>query len=135
PGFRSVEGGPDFRGAIVQIGDGPARAGDIEVDLRPGGWRAHGHDRNPTFRNVILHVIWDGDRAAASAPPALRLRQALDAPLGELSLWLGGETPQSLPENLRGQCSAPLKGLAAEQMAALLHEAAQVRLQSKAAWF
>ena len=24
PGFRSVEGGPDFRGAMVQIGDGSA---------------------------------------------------------------------------------------------------------------
>src|SRR6266446_854833 len=34
PGFRSVEGGPDFRCAVVQIGDGPARSGDVEVDLR-----------------------------------------------------------------------------------------------------
>src|SRR6266568_4870785 len=34
PGFRSVEGGPDFRGAVVQVGDGPARTGDVEVDLR-----------------------------------------------------------------------------------------------------
>src|ERR1041384_1564497 len=30
PGFRSVEGGPDFRGAIVQIGEQAARSGDIE---------------------------------------------------------------------------------------------------------
>jgi len=23
-----------------------------EIDLRVGGWRAHGHDRNPDFKNV-----------------------------------------------------------------------------------
>src|SRR5947207_15166319 len=51
PGFRSVEGGPDFRGAVIQLGDSPARTGDVEVDLRASGWRAHGHDKNPAFRN------------------------------------------------------------------------------------
>src|SRR6185369_1059272 len=59
PGFRSVEGGPDFRGAVVQFGDDPPRSGDVEVDVRPGGWRAHGHDRNPAFEKVILHVVWE----------------------------------------------------------------------------
>src|SRR6266849_3186004 len=38
PGFRSVEGGPDFRGAVVQIGNEPPRTGDVEVDLRSNGW-------------------------------------------------------------------------------------------------
>src|ERR1041385_391490 len=47
PGFRSVEGGPDFRGAVVQFGDDPPHSGEIEVDLRPSGWHGHGHDRNP----------------------------------------------------------------------------------------
>lgn len=46
PGFASVEGGPDFRGAIVQIGNDAPRSGDVEIDLRANGWRAHGHDRN-----------------------------------------------------------------------------------------
>jgi hypothetical protein len=135
PGFRSVEGGPDFRGAVLQIGEGSPQTGDVEVDLRPGGWRAHGHDQNAAFKNVILHVIWEGERSSPGAPVAMRLRAALDAPLGELSLWLGGEATQSLPENLRGQCSAPLRGLTPERMTLLLNEAARVRLQSKAAWF
>jgi hypothetical protein len=135
PGFHSVEGGPDFRGAMVQIGDGTIQTGDIEVDLRPSGWRAHGHDKNPAFKNVVLHVIWEGERANTGAPPAMRLRAALDAPLGELSLWLGGESAPAFPESLRGKCSAPLQGLAPEKLTALLHQAAQVRLQSKAAWF
>ncbi len=135
PGFRSVEGGPDFRGAVVQISDAPPQTGDVEVDIRCSGWRAHGHDENPTFQNVILHVVWESGRPAAGTPPALPIFQALDAPLGELSLWLGSEAAQSLPENLRGQCCAPLRGLAGEQVTALLHQAARVRLQSKAAQF
>src|SRR4051812_254398 len=92
PGFRSVEGGPDFRAAVIQLGDDPPRSGDIEVDIRPGGWRAHGHDRNPAFENVILHVIWEGEPSATNpGPPIFALRQSLDAPIGELSVWLGTE--------------------------------------------
>ena len=63
PGFGSVEGGPDFRGAVVQIGDAAPRSGDVEVDIRTSGWRAHGHDRNPAFQNVFLQVVWDAERA------------------------------------------------------------------------
>ena len=110
PGFRSVEGGPDFRGAVIQFGDGPPKTGDVEVDIRASGWRAHGHDRNPAFKNVILHVIWDGERELGERP-LLPLREVIDAPLGELSLWLGSEASQTLPENLRGKCSAPLREL------------------------
>ena len=33
PGFRNVEGGPDFRGAISQFGDQPPASGDVEVEI------------------------------------------------------------------------------------------------------
>jgi len=135
PGFRNVESGPDFHGALVQVGDDPPRAGDVEVDIRSSGWHAHGHDRNPAFRNVILHVVWEGERPVAETPPTLLVRSALDAPVGELSLWLGGETARSLPEDLRGDCCAPLRRLPADQLKDLLHQAAEVRLHSKAAQF
>ena len=71
PGFISVEGGPDFQGAIIQIGDDAPRSGDVEIDLRPAGWRAHGHDKNKNFQNVILHVVWDETKPVAkeNAPP------------------------------------------------------------------
>ena len=135
PGFHSVEGGPDFRGAVLQIGDAPARSGDVEVDIRPSGWHGHGHDNNPAFQNVILHVIWAGERQSSASPPALPLCNALDSPLGELSLWLGSEAAQAFPEQFRGQCCAPLRQLKQEQLTELLHQAAQVRLESKAAQF
>jgi hypothetical protein len=137
PGFQNLEGGPDFRSAVVQFGEDCARTGDVEVDLRASGWRAHGHDRNPAFEKVILHVIWENEPRCqpAGAPPLMLLRGVLDAPLGELSLWLGGETAQVFPEELRGKCCAPLRHLSSSQLLDLLHQAAHVRLHSKAAQF
>ncbi len=133
PGFQSLEGGPDFRSAVLQFGDEPPVSGDVEVDLRSSGWHAHGHDRNPAFRNVALHVVWDSDKPAKGTPATLPLRQNLDSPIGELSLWLGGEAAESFPESLQGKCCAPLRRLPEASRAALLHQAAEVRFRGKAA--
>lgn len=135
PGFLNREGGPDFRDALIRLGDDTPRRGDVEVDLRAGGWRAHGHDRNPNFKNVILHVVWEADRSAQAGLAVLPLRSALDAPLGELARWLGSESAGAFPESLQGKCSAPLRELSAEPLTALLREAAIVRLHSKASQF
>jgi hypothetical protein len=134
PGFRNREAGPDFHGAVVQFDDSPPCVGDVEVDLRAAGWTAHGHDRNPNFKNVILHVLWKGDTAAKEVPATMTLEKVLDAPLGELNLWLGGE-PSALPEHLCGRCAASLRELPAEKISELLRQAALVRLQGKASWF
>jgi hypothetical protein len=133
PGFISTEGGPDFRGAVLQFGTEPPVSGDVEIDLQPSGWHAHGHDTNPAFKNVILHVVWDegpGAKPAPGAPPRLVLKDVLDAPPAELALALENET--GLPENLRGKCSAPLRELSAAQLAEVLEAAAKVRFQNKA---
>jgi hypothetical protein len=135
PGFASVEGGPDFRGAVIQIGDAAPCSGDVEIDLRVGGWRAHGHDRNPNFKNVLLHVVWDDARPMPNAPPVLPLSHSLDAPLGELGLWLENDSPRVLPENLRGQCCVVLRELDETRQGKILDSAARVRFQAKAGQF
>ena len=135
PGFVSVEGGPDFRGAVIQIGDAAPCSGDVEIDLRAGGWRAHGHDRNPAFQNVLLHVVWDDTRPMPNAPPALPLSHSLDAPLAELGLWLENDSPHVLPENLRGQCCVALRELDETRQRRILDAAARVRFQAKAEQF
>jgi hypothetical protein len=134
PGFISVEGGPDFRGAIIQTGDETPRSGDVEIDLQSSGWRAHGHDRNKNFQNVMLHVVWDEVKSVSNenALSILSLKHALDAPLAELSLSLGSEPLRSLPENLRGRCSTSLREPSESQLAEILHAAAKVRFQNKA---
>jgi Protein of unknown function (DUF2851) len=137
PGFASVEGGPDFRGAIVQIGDNAPISGDVEIDLRASGWRAHGHDRNKNFQNVILHVVWDEAKSISSenVPLVLSLKNFLDAPIEELNLSFENESLRSLPENLRGKCSAPLRELNETKLTELLRQAARVRFENKAAQF
>src|SRR5271156_4869405 len=97
PGFISVEGGPDFQDAIIQTGDESPQAGDVEIDLRSAGWRAHGHDKNKNFQNVILHVVWDEEVHGSklrvqSSPEVLSLKNVLDASLAELSLSLENES-------------------------------------------
>lgn len=131
PGFWNHEAGPDFRGAVVQFGDALARHGDVEVDLAPHLWHAHGHDHNPAFNAVILHVVWETGPNAHRPLPTLALRPFLDAPLEELNCWLRRE-PRPVPDGLLGQCFVGLQALSKEQRAQLFQEAARVRLQAKA---
>jgi hypothetical protein len=139
PGFLSREGGPDFRRALIQIGDDSPKTGDVEVDIQPAGWRAHGHDRNPAFAQVILRVIWDGASAIPSAPSAgptmLALQGILDAPLGELAFWLDSETVKPLPPGTRGRCADVLRTVRAERLTRLLRDAARIRFRAKAGQF
>jgi uncharacterized protein DUF2851 len=135
PGFASVEGGPDFRSAVLQIGDDAPLSGDVEIDRYVNGWHAHGHDRNPDFKNVVLHVVWEDAQPTTDVPTVLSLKNFLDAPIGELNLSLENESLRSLPENLRGKCSAPLRELGKMQLTELLCQAAFVRFQAKAGQF
>ena len=131
PGTWSHEGGPDFRRAIIQFGSEKPITGDIEIDVHPSGWRAHGHKENPAFQGVLLHAVWDGNSKSEELP-TLRLKEVLDAPLSDLITWSGTEAGQSFPDELRGKCCAPLRDLEEERLLALLKQAARVRLQAKA---
>lgn len=132
PGFPNREAGPDFRQALLQFDTDPPVCGDVEVDIQPGGWRGHRHDDNPAYRQVALHVVWDGDPAAKPPLPTLALRDVLDASVSELAHWLGEEAG-AWPDELAGKCRAPLRELNAVHAGELLEQAARLRLQAKAA--
>jgi hypothetical protein len=58
-GIWNVEAGPDFLRAHLKIGEQELQ-GDIEIHLRSEGWQQHGHEGNPLYDNVILHVVlWE----------------------------------------------------------------------------
>lgn len=134
PGFVNSEGGPDFSDAVIQIGEDAPRSGDVEIDLHAGNWHAHGHDCNPNFRKVLLHVVWDDTRPVPGTPPRLCLSGLLDAPLSELCLWLESEPLRRFPDNLRGKCCEPLQSADEMQLTGLLREAAHTRFQAKTAY-
>ena len=48
--------GPDFLGAEFRV-NGRKIIGDVEFHFYADDWFAHGHDKNPAFGNVVLHVL------------------------------------------------------------------------------
>lgn len=48
--------GPDFKDAIVRIGD-TTWVGQVEIHIKSSDWKIHNHHQDPAYDNVILHVV------------------------------------------------------------------------------
>ncbi len=79
-GTRNSGDGPDFLGAVIAI-ESPGQPrrvirGDVEMHLRASDWYAHGHETNPAFASVILHVVEDAQGMTEIAgAPVLEMRR------------------------------------------------------------
>lgn len=60
PGIWNGEAGPDFLKARLRIG-GELVEGDVEVHLWSAGWQQHGHQQDPRYNEVALHVVFWGE--------------------------------------------------------------------------
>lgn len=70
PGWFSTAAGPDYRDAIIADRAGNLRRGDIEIHVVDSSWRDHGHDRDPAYDCVILHVVLWRDSVASTTTSA-----------------------------------------------------------------
>ena len=80
PGRIQRNSGPDLEGAQVRI-DGQLWAGNVEVHLRSSEWDVHGHQYDPAYTNVVLHVVHQHDQEvrtlAGQVLPTVELRHRL----------------------------------------------------------
>lgn len=136
PGDWNCGGGPDFTGAVLELGAGRRICGDVEIHLHPSAWKEHRHAENPAYRNIVAHVFW------------LRGKRPADLPRGAVSIDLGRFAQASFhpseidleayPFGVSPAADRPCRLRLAgdrERALALLREAGMARLRDKAERF
>ncbi|HEY9487908.1 MAG TPA: DUF2851 family protein, partial [Chryseosolibacter sp.] len=58
PGLKNTHAGPDFYDAKLRL-DSMEWAGSVEIHIYSSGWREHKHQEDPSYENVVLHVVWE----------------------------------------------------------------------------
>ncbi len=60
-GLHNVNAGPDFLNAKIKIGN-TLWAGNVELHIKSSDWLLHKHQNDPSFQNIILHVVYTDDK-------------------------------------------------------------------------
>ena len=127
PGRINGDSGPDFRDAVVAMGESGLVKGDVEIHIKSSDWYSHGHHDDPRYSNVILHtVLWHDGKEAS-------LRQNSKIPMLCLSKVLKCQ-PYLLPYTLLPCCHI-LERMDRQTLWHLLNIAGRERFEQKAALF
>ncbi|SMG39257.1 Protein of unknown function [Marivirga sericea] len=85
-GFGHTHAGPDFQQAKVFIDDIEWN-GAVEIHIKSSDWNRHKHQLDPSYENVILHVVWQNDKPIqhpdGSNIPTIELKNRVDYSLIE----------------------------------------------------
>jgi hypothetical protein len=66
PGEYNHDSGPDFFNARISVA-GTVWAGNVEIHIKSSHFDIHGHQHDPAFNNVILHIVSDNDKRVFNA--------------------------------------------------------------------
>ncbi|MEG2070102.1 MAG: DUF2851 family protein, partial [Bacteroidales bacterium] len=126
-GFPHHDAGPDFKQAIVKIGE-ITWVGDVEIHINSSDWVKHHHQDDPKYLTVTLHVVFNHDseiyRTAQERFPTLELKNLI-----EPSLWQG-YCKLALSEQTIA-CAAEITNISSLQFASLCSSMVIDRLLNK----
>lgn len=105
-GRRNRGPGPDFVDAAIVFPGEQLRYGDVEIHVNESDWRSHGHDGDPAYGRVILHVVYEPSPrlVLAERPPVMALGPWVRRRAGDIEALLAGEA--LAPDPWREPCHA-----------------------------
>jgi hypothetical protein len=126
--------GPDFRDALIAAPGGMLR-GDVELHVRSGDFRRHGHHLDPAYSGVALHVVFEAD-----APAPTQLVGGGRARVVALGAWVEGRAQEiqrwlERPALWHEPCRSALSRSGAPAVAATLDRLGDMRFGQKTAGF
>lgn len=78
-GLQNRNDGPDFFNAKVKI-DGTIWVGNVEIHDKASHWYSHGHDKDSSYNNVVLHVVGWADANVTTADGKLIPQMLMEVP-------------------------------------------------------
>lgn len=122
PGFPNDDAGPDFKQAIIKIGE-ITWAGDVELHLRTSDWERHNHTADEKYNRVVLHVVYIHDREIVT-------QSGRSPAIFELRPWILQETIERYAALQNSAQALPCRqGL--EQISPLLFNAVLARVNAE----
>lgn len=135
PGRWNLLGGPDFLGARLRMG-GREVTGDIEVHFNAADWTRHGHDRDPAYGEVVLHVVLFESRRELPPPRTVDGREVAQLVLlpwlhCSLEEFAADDAVETLTHQQTTQVAEALLALAPEARQGRVRAAAEKRWKQK----
>lgn len=131
-GLRGRGPGPDFRDAVIQTPADILR-GDVELHLRSSDFRRHGHDRDPAYDGLALHLVYRADDG-----PHTLLAGGRRVPLAALAPWVERRSEEirrwlERPALWREPCRSAPSRLGDAAVAAALDRLGDIRFRRRTA--